>query len=79
MFDIGPGVLHWQRDTPGMALVQGAIRGIAHDEERGLICYIKVEHAHYVGMLQASNGACLVAEALYLLVVSCLSSTWMLL
>ena len=52
-----------------VALAQGAIGGVMHDEERSAVMDITFEDAHDMGMLKARDDPRLREEALHMLVV----------
>src|SRR5579885_515192 len=56
-------------DSRGMALAECSIGGVVDDEVRGRVLDPKIQEAHNMGMLQASNGVCLDAKPLDLLFV----------
>ncbi len=51
-----------------VALPQGAIGSILHNEKRQTIFYLKVQHAHDMGMYEARHRARLAAQLLLVLI-----------
>jgi len=64
LLDIGHDAYRRERNSPGVALAQGAIGGIIHHQKRDIILHAKVQHTHDIGMHQAGDSSCFIAELL---------------
>src|SRR5947209_2972850 len=66
LLDIGDDGCKWHPCASRVALAQGAIGCILHDQEGDTIFYVKIVDADNMGMDETSKRACLCVELFFL-------------